>query len=88
MRRRDVLAGLMLPLLTRAGSAQESIPIVAFVTPGRALSITRYLEAIRRGLLEIGFVDGRNVLVEHHHFERRFERLPQLLANLIQRHVR
>jgi putative tryptophan/tyrosine transport system substrate-binding protein len=88
MRRRDVIAGLMLPLLTPAVSAQEqSLPLVAFVTPGHNSSIQRYLEAIRRGLLEMSFVEGQNVVVEHHHFERRFERLPELLANLVRRRV-
>ena len=88
MRRRDVLAGLMLPLLTRLVSAQEQpLPIVAFVTGGTGPSIPRYLEAIRRGLLEMGYVDGRNVSVEHHHVARRLERLPELLADLVRRQV-
>jgi hypothetical protein len=81
MRRRDVVAALMLPLLTRAVSAQEQpLPLVAFVTPGHNSSIQRYLEAIRRGLLEMSFVEGHKVVVEHHHVERRLERLPDLLA--------
>jgi putative ABC transport system substrate-binding protein len=88
MRRRDFIAKLMLPLLIRPVSAQEKpLPLVAFVTPSRGLAIPRYLEAIRRGLLEMGFVEGRNVVVEHHDFERRFQRLPQLLADLVQRRV-
>jgi putative ABC transport system substrate-binding protein len=78
----------MLPLLTRAVSAQEQpLPLVAFVTPGHNSSIQRYLEAIYRGLLEMSFVEGHNVVVEHHHVERRLERLPDLLAGLVRRRV-
>jgi putative ABC transport system substrate-binding protein len=78
----------MLPLLTRAVSAQEQpLPLVAFVTPGQGPSVQRYMDAIRRGLLEMSFADGHNVVVEHHHFERRFERLPELLTHLTRRRV-
>src|SRR5688500_10966039 len=88
MRRREVLAGLTLPLVPRAASAQEQPPpLVAFVTPSRGPAIERYLDQIRRGLSEIGFSEGRNVMVAHHRFDRRFEGLPLLLADLVKRRV-
>src|SRR5688572_9378415 len=88
MRRRDVLAGLMLPLLARAASAQTSpLPLVAFVTLGWSPAAQRFVDAVRRGLLEMGFSDGRTVVLEHHHVNRQPDRLPQLLADLVQRQV-
>jgi putative ABC transport system substrate-binding protein len=87
MRRREVVVGLTLPLLTLGAVAQQAFPVVAFVTPGHGPATVRYMGAIRRGLLESGLEEGRNVALEHHHFERRFERLPALVADLVRQRV-
>src|SRR3954454_3975904 len=88
MRRRAFLAGMTLPLLPSAGSAEQgSLPIVAFITPGQSPSTKRYFDALRRGLLEMGLVEHRAVAVEHHHFERRLERLPEVVGALVERRV-
>jgi putative ABC transport system substrate-binding protein len=39
-------------------------------------------EAFRRGLLDLGWVEGRNIAVEHRHAEGKFERLPGLALEL------
>jgi len=46
-----------------------------------------YLEYFRRGLAESGYVEGRNVAIEFRYAEGRFERLPELVADLVQRRV-
>ena len=85
MRRREVLAGMAV-MSMQAVVAQERLPVVAFVTPGKNPP-ARYLDGIRRGLLEKGFVEGESVVVEHHHFDRRFDRLPELVLDLTRRRV-
>jgi putative tryptophan/tyrosine transport system substrate-binding protein len=98
MRRREFIGGFgasaALWILT-ARAQQASSPIVAFVTPGapgqtpaeaRAAN-ARFLEPISSGLLEMGFAEGRNVALEHHHVEGQLNRIPALLAELTRRRV-
>jgi putative ABC transport system substrate-binding protein len=79
---------MTLSLLPSTGSAQQgSPPIVAFVTPEQSPATLRYFEAVRHGLLEMGLIEHSTVAVEHHHFERRFERLPDTVADAVRRKV-
>ena len=44
-------------------------------------------DAFRRGLAEIGFLEGRDVTVEYHTAEGHLEQLPSLAADLVRRRV-
>jgi len=44
---------------------------------------SRYTEALTRGLTELGWVDGQNILIDYRSAEGRPERFPALLAELI-----
>jgi len=63
--------------------AQQPMPLIGYVTSASADA--SYMAAFRQGLADLGYTDGRNVTVEFHWAEGRFERLPALLADLIQR---
>ena len=41
--------------------------------------------AFRQGLSETGYVDGQNVVIEHHSVEGSYDRLPALAADLVRR---
>src|SRR5262249_14769508 len=62
-------------------------------TGGRVLhpsspdKVSGYLAAFRKGLGESGYVEGRNVTVEYHFLEGKYERLPELMADLVRRRV-
>ena len=58
-----------------------------FIHGGAADALTNRIAAFRAGLSEAGYVEGRNVVVEYHWLEGHFERLPMVLADLIQRRV-
>jgi putative ABC transport system substrate-binding protein len=58
------------PLAARA--QQPAMPIVGFVT-GRSATV-RQAAAFRKGLNEIGYVEGQNVMVEYHWLEGQYDR--------------
>ena len=90
MRRRDfitAIAGSTLawPLATRA--QQGMMPVVAFINGGAPEASARRATGFRSGLSEAGYVDGRNVVVEYHWLEGRYDLLPALMADLVRRGV-
>ncbi len=67
-----------------AASAQQAgkVPRVAYLSASSAASATGMVEAFRQGLRELGYVEGRNILMEYRWADGRFDRLPALAAEL------
>jgi len=74
------------PLAARA--QQPAMPIVGFLASTSADPVyTQLVAAVREGLKETGFVEGRNLAIEYRWAEGKYERLPALAAELVDRHV-
>src|SRR5215831_13183953 len=73
------------PLAARA--QQPAMPTVGFVDAGSAIASAHYASAFRQGLNEAGYTDGRNVTVEYHWLEGRYDRVPGVIADLVSRRV-
>ena len=73
------------PLAARA--QQAAMPVIAFIDATSAVPSARWTAAFRNGLNETGYTEGRNVAVEYHWLEGRYDRLPALLAELVGRRV-
>ena len=75
------------PLAARA--QQPSIPVIGFfsLSPSSADTSLYMLDGLRRGLAETGHVEGRNVTIEYRWAEGRYDRLPELAAELVRRRV-
>jgi putative ABC transport system substrate-binding protein len=91
LRRREFIAGLggaaaVWPLATHA--QQQTKPTIGWLNtqPG-GVQPGRIIDAFRRGLAEIGFLEGRDVTVEYHTAEGHLEQLPSLAADLVRRRV-
>ena len=70
-----------------AGAQQPAMPVIGFIRDGTADASARYVAAFRKGLSEVGVVEGQNVTVEYHWLEGRHDRLPALMADLVRRQV-
>ena len=89
MRRRDLIFGLgsaaALPRLARA--QQKPMPVIGFLANGSRVSLTEFIAAFSQGLGETGYVEHRNVAIEYRLTEGRYDRLPALIADLVERKV-
>ena len=70
-----------------AQAQQPALPVVGFLGSGSPQSDAFRVAAIRQGLIESGYVDGRNVAFEYCWAEDHYERLPALAADLVRRGV-
>ena len=73
------------PLVARA--QQPVMPLIGILGSGSLSAFVDYLDAFRQGLRETGYIDGQNVAIKSRSAEGRFERLPGLAAELVQRRV-
>ena len=86
MRRRDFIkvigsVGVVWPLAARA--QQPATPTIGFLRS--TLPETELVVALRKGLNEVGYVDGQSVTIEYRWAENRNERLSALAADLVRR---
>jgi putative tryptophan/tyrosine transport system substrate-binding protein len=69
------------PLAARA--QQPAMPVVGFLRNTPSAGFDHLVAAFRQGLREADFVDGRNVAIQQRWAEGRDDRLPALVADLI-----
>src|SRR5262245_635470 len=73
------------PFATHA--QKQSLPIIGFVNFASPATYDRQLAAFLRGLKETGYVDGQNVRVEYRWAFDQNDKLPNLIAELIDKQV-
>jgi putative ABC transport system substrate-binding protein len=84
--RRTFLAGTGAVLLAAplAAEAQQAAKVarIGYLT-GNLTTGLHLHEAFRQGLRDLGYVEGRNVVIEYRSAEGKYERLPALAAELV-----
>ena len=87
MRRRAFIAGLggaaAWPVVGRG--QQPAMPVVGLLSGTQAED--RFIGALRRGLNDAGYIEGRNVAIKYRSADGRFERLTTLASELVADHV-
>jgi putative tryptophan/tyrosine transport system substrate-binding protein len=90
MRRRDFIAlaggaAIAAPLAARA--QQPPIPVVGFLHSETPDAVRAYVVAFHRALSEAGFTEGQNVAIEYRWAGGHYDKLPGLVADLVNRSV-
>src|SRR5262249_53469901 len=93
MRRREFIAGLgaaassAISPLAALAQQRPATPVIGYLSARSSESDVPMLAASGRGLAEIGYAEGRNVAIEYRFGNAKFDRLPALAMDLIDRHV-
>ena len=74
-----VALALLLPALASAAAPAANIPRVGYLS---GATESRREAAFRQGLRELGYVEGKTIVVEYRFADGKYERLPQLAAQL------
>ena len=83
MRRREVISAFAAVLASPFPvAAQENVPRIGYLT-GSLATNPHLAGAFRKGLRDLGYVEGRNVVIEYRDAEGNYDRLPTLAAELV-----
>jgi putative ABC transport system substrate-binding protein len=77
-----ILSLLTVPLTSQAQQTAH-VPRLGLLMLGSASEFVSGIDAFRQGLRDLGYVEGQNIMLESRYAEGRFERLPDLAAELI-----
>src|SRR5436190_8560661 len=80
----SLLGGAAVAWPIAAWAQQPAMPVMGFLSSGSQQSDIWRLAAFRRGLKEIGYIEGRNEESEFRWADEQYDRLPALAAELVQ----
>ncbi len=87
MIRRIVICLLTTALLSTAPFVEaqqpKKVPSTAFLALNSLSTISARVEAFRQGLRELGYVEGKNIVIEYRYADEKLDRLPELAAELV-----
>jgi putative ABC transport system substrate-binding protein len=76
---------VLLVAAAASGEAQQakSIPVVGYIDAGSLATTGHRAHAFVQGLRELGYLDGRNIVIEYRWANGKLERLPGFVAELV-----
>src|SRR5207344_399799 len=61
----------------------KKIPRIGYLSAGNPAAVAARTEAFRQGLRDLGYVEGKNIVIEWRSAEGKLDRLPALAAELV-----
>jgi putative tryptophan/tyrosine transport system substrate-binding protein len=87
MKKKITVVTLCAILLTLSLSAEAQepakVPRIGYLTAASPSANAARTEAFRQGLRELGYIEGKNIVIEWRYAEGQFDRLPALAAELV-----
>src|SRR5262249_9463647 len=65
----------------------KKVPRIGFLSPFSASALANRVEGFRQGLRELGYEEGKNIVIEYRYSDGQFDRLPNLAAELVSDNV-
>jgi putative tryptophan/tyrosine transport system substrate-binding protein len=89
MRRRDFISllGGAVASWPLASRAQQRMPVIGYLATGSPEAFASRLAAVRQGIGEHGFVEGRNVLIEYRWANGLYDQMQKSASDLVDRKV-
>jgi putative ABC transport system substrate-binding protein len=80
-----VAIGVTFAMCVAVAQAQHptKIPRIGYLNAVSPSAVSDRIEALRRGLRELGYVEGKNIVIESRYAEGKLDRLPALAAELV-----
>src|SRR5262249_28468840 len=63
---------------------KKKVPRIGLFFGASASSNIDRTEAFRQGLRDLGYIEGKNILIEYRFAERKLDQVPSLVAELVQ----
>jgi len=82
-----MFASLLGVPLASLGQQPAKVARIGFLEASTPSAIAARVEAFRQGLRDLGYVEGKNVVIEYRYAEGNFDRLPALAAELVRLNV-
>jgi|SRR6266542_2689757 len=77
------LCAMLFALSYAVDAQQKKIPRIGYLTANFPSAQAARNEAFRQGLRELGYIEGKNIVIEWRPAEGKFDRLPALAAELV-----
>ena len=65
----------------------KKVPRIGYLTAASASAMVPRANAFRQGLRELGYVEGKNIVIEYQYADGKLDRLPALAAELVRLNV-
>ena len=81
----SILLVVAVVVVAAIAEAQQptKIPRIGYLSAASPSAVSARIEAFRQGLRELGYVEGKNIVIEWRYAEGKLDRLPALAAELV-----
>ena len=78
-----LLTTLLLTTVSARAQGPAKVPRIGYLSGSELSLLSDRVEAFRQGLRELGYVEGKNIVIEWRSAEGKIDRLPELAAELV-----